>query len=92
MLERWLLLEMEASLPSSLSIVPNSLGANMCGFCEVARVVVVDINEKGGKETVALVEKQGGGGAAIFVRGDVTSKADVSKRAFRSCFSTEEAE
>lgn len=40
-----------------------------------ARVVVADVNEEGGRETVALVES--GGGAATFVRCDVTSYDDA---------------
>lgn len=37
---------------------------------------MVDINEAGGKATVEEITKKGG--KAIFVRGDVTSEADVS--------------
>jgi NAD(P)-dependent dehydrogenase (short-subunit alcohol dehydrogenase family) len=40
-----------------------------------ARLVVADVNEDGGRETVDTVEKAGG--EAIFVRADVTSSADV---------------
>ncbi|MBO2446100.1 glucose 1-dehydrogenase [Actinomadura barringtoniae] len=40
-----------------------------------AKVVVADINEEGGRDTVAAIEKDGG--EAIFVRTDVTSGADV---------------
>ena len=42
---------------------------------EGGKVVVVDINEEGGRETVGLVEKMGG--KAIFVRTDVTRSSDV---------------
>jgi NAD(P)-dependent dehydrogenase (short-subunit alcohol dehydrogenase family) len=40
-----------------------------------ARVVVADVNEGGGQETVRMVEAQGG--TAIFTRTDVTVKADA---------------
>ncbi|GAA0230925.1 SDR family oxidoreductase [Actinomadura nitritigenes] len=40
-----------------------------------ARVVVADVNEDGGKETVAAIEADGG--EAVFVRTDITSGADV---------------
>ncbi|MBO2465055.1 glucose 1-dehydrogenase [Actinomadura violacea] len=40
-----------------------------------AKVVVADVNEEGGKETVAAIERDGG--EAIFVRADITSAADV---------------
>ncbi|QKG24331.1 glucose 1-dehydrogenase [Actinomadura verrucosospora] len=40
-----------------------------------AKVVVADVNEEGGKETVAAIERDGG--EAIFVRADMTSAADV---------------
>lgn len=40
-----------------------------------ARVVVADVNEEGGKETVAAIEADGG--EAVFVRADITSGADV---------------
>lgn len=40
-----------------------------------AQVVVADVNEAGGKETVQLVESDGG--AALFSRTDVTVKADA---------------
>lgn len=40
-----------------------------------AKVAVADVNEEGGRETVAAIEKDGG--EAIFVRADVTSGADV---------------
>ncbi|MBE1530434.1 glucose 1-dehydrogenase [Actinomadura algeriensis] len=40
-----------------------------------ARIVVADINEDGGRETVAAIEKDGG--EAIFVRADITSGADM---------------
>jgi NAD(P)-dependent dehydrogenase (short-subunit alcohol dehydrogenase family) len=42
---------------------------------EGASVVVVDINESGGQETVAQIEANGG--KAAFVRADVTLEADV---------------
>lgn len=42
---------------------------------EGAAVVVADIDEEGGRETVSLVESAGG--AASFVRADVSAKADV---------------
>ncbi len=42
---------------------------------EGARVVVVDVDEKGGKSAVA--EIQGAGGKAAFTRADVTRAADV---------------
>jgi NAD(P)-dependent dehydrogenase (short-subunit alcohol dehydrogenase family) len=41
---------------------------------EGARVVVSDVDQAGGQETVALVE--GGGGEAAFVRADVSQPAD----------------
>ena len=40
-----------------------------------ARVVVSDVNEEGGRETVDAIEKDGG--EAIFVRADVAASADV---------------
>ena len=40
-----------------------------------ARVVVADVDEEGGRETVDAVEKAGG--EAVFVRADVTSSADA---------------
>jgi NAD(P)-dependent dehydrogenase (short-subunit alcohol dehydrogenase family) len=40
-----------------------------------AEVVVADIDEEGGRETVRLIEAQGG--RAAFVRADMTSEADV---------------
>ncbi len=43
---------------------------------EGANVVVCDVNDVGGKETVALIEKAGG--AAIFVSADVSKPEDVS--------------
>ena len=43
---------------------------------EGARVVVSDVNEAGGAETVELIRKDGG--EAIFVKADVSSAADVS--------------
>jgi NAD(P)-dependent dehydrogenase (short-subunit alcohol dehydrogenase family) len=42
---------------------------------EGASVVVADVDEEGGRETVALIE--GDGGQASFVRTDVSVKADV---------------
>jgi NAD(P)-dependent dehydrogenase (short-subunit alcohol dehydrogenase family) len=44
---------------------------------EGARVAVADIDEAGGEETVSLVE--GAGGAAIFVKTDVTKASDVQR-------------
>jgi len=44
---------------------------------EGAQVVVVDINPTGGEEVVQEIEK--GGGEAIFVRADVSNRADVEK-------------
>src|SRR5262249_44156008 len=44
---------------------------------EGARVVVADIDEKAAKETVRLVE--GNGGKALAVRGDVAVEADVQR-------------
>jgi NAD(P)-dependent dehydrogenase (short-subunit alcohol dehydrogenase family) len=41
-----------------------------------AKVVVADINQDGGRETVDAIEQAGGD--AIFVRADVTSSADVA--------------
>jgi NAD(P)-dependent dehydrogenase (short-subunit alcohol dehydrogenase family) len=41
---------------------------------EGAKIVVVDINDEGGRETVRLV--QAGGGEAIYVRADVSKAAD----------------
>src|SRR3954452_12494555 len=40
-----------------------------------ARMVVSDVNEDGGRETVDAIEQAGG--EAIFVRADVASSADV---------------
>jgi NAD(P)-dependent dehydrogenase (short-subunit alcohol dehydrogenase family) len=40
-----------------------------------ARVVVADVNEAGGRETVQLVESEGG--SALFTRTDVSVKADA---------------
>jgi NAD(P)-dependent dehydrogenase (short-subunit alcohol dehydrogenase family) len=42
-----------------------------------ARVVIADIAEDGGEETIALIK--GAGGAAIFVRTDVSKAADVAE-------------
>lgn len=44
---------------------------------EGAKIVVVDINDEGGKETVRLV--QAGGGEAIYVRADVSKATDCEK-------------
>jgi NAD(P)-dependent dehydrogenase (short-subunit alcohol dehydrogenase family) len=44
-----------------------------------ARVVVADLNEAGGQETVALIQEEGGTGA--FVRTDVAREADVARLA-----------
>jgi NAD(P)-dependent dehydrogenase (short-subunit alcohol dehydrogenase family) len=44
---------------------------------EGAAVVVVDVNEAGGKETVARV--QSGGGRALFVRADVSKDVDCAR-------------
>ena len=44
---------------------------------EGAKVVVADINPEGGKETVNLIEKEGG--EAVFVRVDVTNSEDVRR-------------
>jgi 2-hydroxycyclohexanecarboxyl-CoA dehydrogenase len=44
---------------------------------EGAKVVVVDINPSGGEEVVQEIEK--GGGEAIFVRADVSKRADMEK-------------
>jgi NAD(P)-dependent dehydrogenase (short-subunit alcohol dehydrogenase family) len=41
---------------------------------EGAKVVVVDMNDAGGKETVALIEAKGG--AAVYVHADVSKAAD----------------
>ena len=41
---------------------------------EGARIVVADVNQAGGMETVELVEKEGG--EAVFVRTDVSKAAD----------------
>lgn len=42
---------------------------------EGAKVVVSDVDTKGGAETAALIEKAGG--AALFVKSDVSKRADV---------------
>ena len=42
---------------------------------EGAKVVVVDIDNEGGRQTVSLVEDQGG--EAVFVRADVTIEGDI---------------
>jgi NAD(P)-dependent dehydrogenase (short-subunit alcohol dehydrogenase family) len=42
---------------------------------EGAKVVIADVNEKGGRETLALVEAQGGSG--LFVKADMGVTADV---------------
>jgi NAD(P)-dependent dehydrogenase (short-subunit alcohol dehydrogenase family) len=42
---------------------------------EGAKVVIADVNEKGGRETLALVESQGGDG--MFVAADMARAADV---------------
>jgi NAD(P)-dependent dehydrogenase (short-subunit alcohol dehydrogenase family) len=44
---------------------------------EGAKIVVVDINDEGGQETVRLV--QAGGGEAIYVRADVSKATDCEK-------------
>jgi NAD(P)-dependent dehydrogenase (short-subunit alcohol dehydrogenase family) len=41
-----------------------------------ARVVVADINEQGGQQTIQLVKDAGGGG--MFIRTDVSREADVA--------------
>jgi NAD(P)-dependent dehydrogenase (short-subunit alcohol dehydrogenase family) len=43
---------------------------------EGAKVVVSDVNQEGGAETVRMIEKAGG--TALFVAADVAKKADVS--------------
>ncbi|HEV8036843.1 SDR family oxidoreductase [Yoonia sp.] len=43
---------------------------------EGAKVVVSDVNQEGGAETVRMIEKAGG--TALFVAADVSKKADVS--------------
>ena len=43
--------------------------------CEGAQVVVADVSENGGQETVDLINENGG--SAIFVRTDVSKDADV---------------
>ena len=42
---------------------------------EGATVVIADVNEKGGRETLALVEAQGGSG--LFVAADMSKASDV---------------
>ena len=42
---------------------------------EGAKVVIADVNEKGGRETLALLEAQGGEG--LFAIADMSSAADV---------------
>lgn len=42
-----------------------------------ASVVVADVNEEGGKETVSLIEKAGG--KAAFIRTDVTKREDIDR-------------
>jgi NAD(P)-dependent dehydrogenase (short-subunit alcohol dehydrogenase family) len=44
---------------------------------EGAKIVVVDINDSGGQETVRLVEDQGG--QAVYVRADISKAADCEK-------------
>ena len=44
---------------------------------EGAAIVVVDVNEPGSRETVAMVEAKGG--KAVFVRADVSKSADCAK-------------
>src|SRR6185369_15072402 len=44
---------------------------------EGAKIVVVDINDAGGQETVSQVEAQGG--QAIYVRADISKAADCEK-------------
>ncbi len=44
---------------------------------EGARVVVADVDDEGGRETVALIEEAGG--EALYVRVDVTRPADVER-------------
>ena len=44
---------------------------------EGAAVVIADVNEEGGRDTLALVEAQGGKG--LFVRADMGNTADVQK-------------
>jgi NAD(P)-dependent dehydrogenase (short-subunit alcohol dehydrogenase family) len=53
----------------------NGRGIALRLAAEGTRVVVADIKPEGGHETVEQIEKQGG--AAAFVRADVTSAADV---------------
>src|SRR5262245_6650291 len=45
---------------------------------EGARVVVADINESNGRETVALAQARGQGERAAFVRCDVAEETDVA--------------
>ncbi|MFZ4664330.1 MAG: SDR family NAD(P)-dependent oxidoreductase, partial [Caldilineaceae bacterium] len=44
---------------------------------EGAAIVVVDVNDKGGAETVSLVE--GAGGKAVYVHADISKAADCAK-------------
>jgi NAD(P)-dependent dehydrogenase (short-subunit alcohol dehydrogenase family) len=43
---------------------------------EGAKVVVADINDEGGRETVDLIERDGG--AAMYVRADVAREPEVA--------------
>jgi NAD(P)-dependent dehydrogenase (short-subunit alcohol dehydrogenase family) len=44
---------------------------------EGAAIVVVDVNDKGGAETVSLVE--GAGGKAVYIHADISKAADCAK-------------
>ena len=44
---------------------------------EGAKVIIADVNQKGGEETLTIITKSGG--EAIFIRTDVSNAADVEK-------------
>lgn len=53
--------------------IGRGIAQRLAGFG--ARVVVADVNEEGGRETVRLVELDGG--SALFIKTDVSRKADA---------------
>src|SRR4051812_581263 len=73
---------MAPSFAGRTAIVTGAAGgmgrATAMAFAQAgANVVVADVAVDGGEETVALIEKSSAGGAAAFVRTDVSDAAGV---------------